>query len=358
MLMQLKVLFITPRFYPEIGGVEKHCYMVTQELSKHGIQVNVITGSLDHKLLPKERQNNLQIYRIFFKKKNNRNLFTILNLVKPWIFLLKNFQILIRNDIIHLHDFQTFLWLCPFLIFFKKNIFITFHGFESYPISRYSRVIRKIAEQTLAGSICVGDFIIKWYGAKPEYITLGASEIHSLLTNPVDKAAVFVGRLTNDSGVLDLIKAIEILKKNYAIQLSLHICGDGQLRKTIEETAKDCGLEIHIHGFVTTPKEYVISSRYVFATGYLSILEAMTLKKPVFSFYNNPLKRDYLYSFPEAEKLMVIASSPEDLAEKIFRAVENPDQTNLLVEHAYEFACEQTWDKVANLYLKLYRERC
>jgi glycosyltransferase involved in cell wall biosynthesis len=353
----MRTLFITQRFYPEIGGVEKHCYMVSQELAKHGIQVSVITGTLDQTLMPKEQLGNLPIHRIFFKNKHRMPPLSMLNIIKAWLFLLKNLRLIFQSDTIHLHDSQTFLWLSPFIPFVRRKAFITFHGFESYPIHNYRKVIRKIAEKILDGSICVGKFIVKWYGAKPDYITLGGTEINiekSSFGN--DNGAVFVGRLANDTGILDLITALGILKSKYHFKFPLHICGDGPLRKIIQQEIEKLGLEIYLHGFIPTPNDLIVKCRYAFLSGYLSILEAMAYKKPVFALYSNPLKRDYLYSFPNAEKLMIIASSPEDLADKIFAMMNNPEETDLLIERAYKFVSQQTWANVACLYLKLYQD--
>jgi glycosyltransferase involved in cell wall biosynthesis len=139
--------------------------------------------------------------------------------------------------------------------------------------------------------------------------------------------------------------------------LPLHICGDGPLRNEIvDETSKN-QLELTMHGFTSETQKHLANCSLAFVTGYLAILEAMANNTPVFTIYNNSLKKDYLYSIPHNKEIMTIASSPQDLAEKLNNSLRNP---TLLIEptkKAQEFAVTQTWDNVADLYLKLYNSR-
>ena len=36
-----KILFLTPRFYPNLGGVEKHVLEISKELSRQGFEISV-----------------------------------------------------------------------------------------------------------------------------------------------------------------------------------------------------------------------------------------------------------------------------------------------------------------------------
>lgn len=77
----------------------------------------------------------------------------------------------------------------------------------------------------------------------------------------------------------------------------------------------------------------------------------------VFAVYNNQLKRDYLYSIPNAKNLMFIAASPDELAEKLYVAIRSLEQIELVLEQAYAFAGKQMWGKIANVYLELYQKK-
>lgn len=355
----MKILFVTPKFQPEIGGVEKHTYCVARELANYGNNMEIVTSTQRIDLKLDQRENKMHVYRLLLANKGNNRLNIVVSLARMWFYLLKKFRLFVGNDIIHLHDYQTFLWVFPFISLLRKPIFITFHGFEDYPIPASARIIRKIAEKTVNGSICVGAFISKWYGTQPKYTTIGGVEILQELVpgSPLEDEIVFIGRLAKDTGILDLIDALRILRETHGVEIPLHICGDGHLRSQIAEYAKNNDLRIFMHGFVTYPQLYLLKCRYAFVTGYLSILEAMSCKRPVFAIYNNPLKRDYLYSIPNARELMFITSSSKDLAERLYFATKNYEQTALLSERAYQFAKQQTWHQVAGMYLELYQKR-
>lgn len=354
----MRVLFIAPRFLPEIGGVEKHICNVAKELIKHRNNVKIITCTHREDLKSSEQQDGIQVYRIFLTILGQRRLSALFHIVKMWFFLLKNFRLLVNSDVIHLHDPQTFLWVFPFVPLLKKPVFITFHGFEGYPVRRFPQIIRRIAEKVVEGNVCVGRFITKWYGTKSDYTTIGGVEVPKLPSEtPIEEAAVFIGRLAEDTGILEFIEALRILKEEYRVEVPLHICGDGPLQPKIRDTARHNNLKILTYGFVKNPQNYLARCCYAFASGYLSILEAMSYRRLVFTIYNNQLKRDYLYSIPNAKNLMFITASPQELAEKLYAVIKNLKQAEPILERAFSFANEQTWEKVANMYLELYQKK-
>ncbi len=352
----MKVLFITPRFYPQLGGVEKHVKSVGEKLSNNGHEITVITCTDRTDLKAFEKMDGMSVYRKFIKAPPIRSrASSISSLSKMMIFLLKNFALIKNHNIIHLHDPEAFLWFAPIILFCRKPVFITFHGFEKYPVPMPSKIIRKIAEKCTSGNICVGDFITKWYGTQANFVIVGGVETNGNLPNGViDEGAIFVGRLERDTGILNFIETLIILKNNFGINLPLHICGDGPLRQQIMQSAKEHDLQIFLHGFVDDVRAQIVKHRYAFVTGYLSILDAMYCKRLVFSIYDNPLKRDYLYSIPENEKLMFIAGSPKDLATKLHDVIRANESAKNILENAFAFAKSQSWENVARVYQTLY----
>jgi glycosyltransferase involved in cell wall biosynthesis len=354
----LKILFITPRFQPEVGGVEKHTYYVAKELANHGNKIEIITITQRTDLKTDEQQNGMLVHRLLLASRGNHWLNVAFGLLSMWFFLSKNFRLLVGSTVVHLHDWQTFLWIFPFIPLLRRPLFITFHGFESYPIPVSAKVIRKIAEKLVDGNICVGAFLTKWYNTKPDFTIIGGVEAAQLPSDShIEKAALFMGRLAEDTGISEFTEALGILKQEFGIDIPLHICGDGPLKPRIKENARHDNLKIFMHGFQKNSQEYLARYSYAFVSGYLSILEAMYQRTPVFTIYNNPLKKDYLCSIPNANDLMVITASPKELAEKLRIAIKNPQQIDPILERAYSFACKQTWEKVANVYLELYQKK-
>ena len=88
---KMKILFLTRRFYPDIGGVEKHIDKISSELIKRGHEIIVITEN------PKnyknhEKINGIEIYRIPIESENGKK-WTI------WKWLVKNRNLIKEADI-------------------------------------------------------------------------------------------------------------------------------------------------------------------------------------------------------------------------------------------------------------------
>lgn len=302
----MKIVFLTRRFYPDIGGVEKHCLEIKKRLEEKGHEVLVIS----------ERDFNLKVGERLKK-------FPI------WFWLWRNRRILKEADIIHCHD--VFFWYWPFIFLWpRKKVFVTFHGWEGrFPPTFRAKLMRKIAEKLSWGNICVGDYIGKWYGTKPDWVTYGGVDVNPTKENKRDLIITFVGRLDKDTGYPIYSEAAKILKKKYP-QLSVNFLDK---EKNIQP--------------------YLTESRFVFASGYLSMLEAMSGRRLVLAVYDNPLKKDYLKMSPFSDLLVISESAPE-LAEKIEFYLAHPQEEKIMVEKAYNWASKQTWDKVVEIYIKLW----
>jgi len=342
----MKILMFSPLFYPHIGGVEKHVMLLSEELIKYGHEISIITLKYEQNLPEFEIRNQIKIYRI--TRNQSFNWFSILK----YKFLLKN------ADIIHLHDFSTFIyWYLPFRFIYPfKKVYITFHGYEGIiPIPKTILLMRFISEYLTNGNICVGEFITKWYKTNADIILYGGvdEELTNIVKNNKRPSAVFIGRLEKDTGIITYINAMKILKQNYGINIEVDVCGDGSLKDYIQKYVIENHLNINLHGFVEDPGSYIIKNDFAFVSGYLSILEAMINKKLVFSIYENDLKKDYLILFPSANNIN-ISSSPNELADQIAYYYKNMEKAKSKIKNAYSFAKYQTWEKVANSYMELW----
>ncbi|MBI3093210.1 MAG: glycosyltransferase family 4 protein [Candidatus Levybacteria bacterium] len=351
----MTILFLTRLFYPHIGGVEKHVMEVSRQLVQRGHKVIVLTEQHQENLKGKEIINSVVIYRIPVGKSEWLKKFRI------WRWLFIHQYLIVKADVVHYHD--VFFWHLPFRFLFpKKPAYTTFHGYEAqFPPSKKAFLVRKLSEKLSKGNICVGDYIKKWYGTKPNYVTYGGIEIiqNSRQRRGSPKAAefkiqkynsklkiLFIGRLENDTGLLIYLEALKILRKK-EVDFEFEVCGDGSLRKLAEGEGR-------VHGFVPNLKTYLMRSDLIFSSSYLSILQAMLFKRPVFAAYNNPLKEDYLKMAPFA-RWIVIENSAIRIARKIIYHKYNKDKYNVLVEEGYNWVKAQRWDNVVSLYLKLWK---
>lgn len=343
----MKILMMADFFYPHIGGVEKHVKFISKELLKRGYEITVLTRRYSKDLPNQEEYEGINIIRF--------NDDTILS---KYNWLEKNQEIIQQHDIIHFHDFGAFIyWYLPF---FKDNlekpIFVTFHGYEGFPINETAIYMRRVCEKMTYGSIAIGEYINKWYGTKSDFISYGGVETiqGDVLGDKENLTASFVGRLEEDTGIRRYIEAVKILKDKYNKNLKLFICGDGTLRKEIENYVKENELNVTCYGFKDNPQNYVENCEYAFTSGYLSMLESMNNKQFVISIYENELKKDYLGCFPNQTNMFEVCKSADEIADKLNYFDENLNAKNEKIETAYKFSCKQSWGNITDIYEKLY----
>ena len=348
----MRILFFTRRFYPLIGGVEKHCLEIGKRLVAQGHTLTVVTETPDKNSKPKETYEGINIYRIPITTEEKSKKFQI------WWWLLNHRKLIKEAEVIHCHD--VFFWYLPFRFLYpRKKVFTTFHGWEGiYPPRLKNKIIRKISEKLSFGNICVGNYIEKWYGTKADFVTYGGVNIVQSSKFKVQSYSskckvqsysskfkiLFVGRLEKDTGLLIYLKTLVILRD----RVEAKFAGDGSLRKEAEKYGT-------VLGFVEDVNEQMQESDFVFTSGYLSILEAMINKKLVFSVYDNPIKEDYLKMAPFSQWI-VIENDPEQLAKKIKFYLENPLEEKKLIEEAYNWVRQQSWKKLTEKYLELWEK--
>lgn len=336
----MNILFFTRLFYPHIGGVEKHVIEIGKRLVKDGHTLTILTENHGYK--DQETIEGIQIIRIPVGKSEKLKKFAI------WTWLQQHNYIIREADVIHIHD--VFFWYLPFkLLFPKKPVYITFHGYETvFPPTQTAKLNRKIAERMTLGNICVGDYIAPWYETKPSLVTYGGVDIEKfrLKTKHKIPRIVFIGRGTKDNGIHVYLQALEIFKE-HRIPFTFEVYGDTPYQKEIETLGK-------VYGFVEDIQAVLAQSNIVFASSYLSIFDAFAQKKPVFSVYTNPLKRDYLEMSPFV-KWITMTDNPHHVAQELKKQIENPLYHVDNITHSYEWVQNQTWEKVKELYYSLWR---
>lgn len=344
----MNIVMFVDKFYPFIGGVEKHTMKISRNLVERGNKVTIITrGNKD--LPTKEVYKGISIIRINFEQKN-----VILNIYYQ---IIKNIKVIFNADIIHFHDYSTFYyWFYPFrYVFFWKKYFITFHGWEGkFPPDKNVIKIRKRCEKYTKGNICVGDFIKKWYETKPNITIYGAAE-SDIVTKfeKEDNKILYLGRLEEDTGILKYIDILKIVKDVYKIDFKFEICGDGQLKKLVIEKLQELKIDYIYHGFIEDSTKYLRSSKICFTSGYLSIIEAMNNENVVVSLYNNDLKRDYITMMPCSNEIIANDDNMY-LAKEIVKVLKDNDEYLKRVTSAKKWSKKQTWDNVVEEYLKLW----
>ncbi len=360
----MTILFLSRLFYPHIGGVEKHVLEISKILVSKGHKVIVISEKFPEShstsyqsdspsARPVGKLKNLESYNINPGKDNWFKKF------RSWKQLWKYKGLIRGADVVHCHD--VFFWYLPFRFLFpSKKVYTTFHGYEGNNIPNKRAIfMHKIAEKLSKGNICVGDFLKKWYGTKPAFVTYGAVDLETINKYSTENKnkknlsskIIFFGRLENETGIMKYLEALKILKKK-GISLELDIYGEGSLKEAVIKYKKENNLKINLKGFIMNIESVLNNYEYVFCSRYLSILESMAFRKPIFAEYNNLIKKDYLQMTPFA-KYISISKDAVDIAQDIEDCLLGKKKLN--VEDAYTFVKTETWDKMTDTYLKLWR---
>ncbi len=360
--MQSKtIVHLCRRFYPEIGGVEKHVYRISQEMIKDGHRVIIITLQPsditeesknvkkifdDHQ---ETKQNQLTIYRIH---STNNSSWQYKKSI--WHWFLKNRQILKEADIIQVHD--VFWWIIPIYPWLRKKLFMTFHGYEQIPLTQKQKFWHQVAHKLTRASLAIGGFHEKWYGVKADIVCFGA--VDSLMNTErksknIDNQLkiLYLGRMEHDVGLMQYLRGLKKTIDSGKIKkkIILEIVGEGSLEKEAKKYVAENNLPVIFLGKIENASSLIDHYDLLFASQYLVILEGLAVGKPIIAFAGNQFKEDYLLQTPFADWINIFSMSYE-LAEKILVT------PNLkLVNKAQEWAKSQTWQKMVENYYQIWR---
>lgn len=340
----MNIVMIARLFWPHGGGVETHVYKLSQKLIADGHSVTVVTEQFGEKLPLEETYDGITIARLPFSFLRDK--------LATWQWMWQQRRLFLEAEVVHVHD--VFWWYLPLRLFFwKQPVHTTFHGYEGVEPPKWKAVVhRKVVEWLSRKTICVGDFMRKWYTAKPDAVTYGAADWLELVNPEKEgkpKTAVYFGRLAADAGVMSYVRAMERLGSEW----KLDVYGDGPQRHEIEHYMRAHTVNVQISPWNDQMSIIIGNYRYAFVSRYLAMIEAMQAKRLVVAVYNNEIKRDYLFCHP-MRKNMIIAGKPQELVEKLNELTERDEQQ--MVHNAYVWAKEQTWDTMKETYVSLWNE--
>lgn len=336
---------MTPSFHPAIGGVETHVRRVSECLASRGHEVAILTHAEPGAGAARSgRLGPLSVHRL-----PQTGWWQAWRGARPHI---------AAADVVHCHDAYSFLhfhlpscYLPP-----RRPAFITFHGYEGYPIPAEAIRRRRFVSRKARGAICMGDFIPRWYGTPCFAVSCGGVDPpQSIPPLPQRPSALFLGRLAEDTSIMLYLDALSRLRSEHNRALPLTVIGDGPLREPARRYAQAQRLDVTFLGAVAEPSPHFAAADFAFVSGYLAIWQALALKRLVFAVCENELKRDYLFGFPEADRVLMVAGDPDDLADQLQAALADPSRAEDVRERGAALAAQHTWDAVADLYLSLYR---
>lgn len=379
----MKILMLTPYFYPHTGGTEKYVKDLSTELVKKGHEVTVITNNVPiSKHAPAEEvaKEGFKVIRL-----------PAVDVAYLPITMAFNKKMCEGYDIVHCHaPAASFVRAVAGKI--KAPVMVTFHcdilmfdKFMGVPIpdflksafndlmAAYSKFWVKRADGVLATteSYAAGSPVLK---AVPHYVApIGvhlegfdkmAEKLKISEKTKKKNQVVFVGRLAANKGVDYLIRAIPLIMRKFP-DVKVLICGEGEEKAHLEALVSRFGVKdnVEFHGVLTFEQliEYYSNSMCFVLPSINSLeafgivqLEAMACRTAVVASNIRGVN-----SVIDNGKAGYIAEpfDPKDLAEKIMMVLSDPAKAIEMGKYGRRM-CEETynWNKITDKILGFYQE--
>lgn len=294
----VRVLMVVPQYpFPVVGGLEKQAHALSSILVRHGAKVAVLSGKIQADQAGFETIEGVEVYRLRWP----RNRF-VRWLASPWSFARAFCRLAREADVVHCHvKSGVGLFAIALARRMHKPVVVKLAGMgpDGLPglrggaIGRIRIALFRSADAVVAmstESIRELDAIGYARGrilATPNGIDLERQPLASPgSAGPV--RLVFVGRLSEEKAIPDLIAALSPLPRDGA--WTLDILGEGPLRDEIAKQIQSEGLDgrVRLWGRVDNVGEHLAHS-HVFVLPSLregnsnAILEAMVAGLPIIS---------------------------------------------------------------------------
>ncbi len=355
----MKIGLVTPYIYPLPGGVNAHVGFLYQHLKARGHDVRIISST--HGL---QRASEGDIIRIGrgFSVPSNGSMGT-LTISPRFLSQCRNVLAEERFDLLHFHEpFVPFLSLVLLRESTSVNV-ATFHAYNGWsPAYEFGRRMLGSYARRLHGRITVSVaaryFIDKYFPGDYKVIPNGVEVERFATARPIERwrdgtpNLLFVGRFEERKGLLHLLKAYRLLRRE-GRDCRLLVVGHGPQEREARRyvlTRRLGGVELLGRvGDDEKARWFATSDIYVSpATGRESfgivLLEAMAAGKPIVCSdihgYKGVVRRG-------EQALLVPPRDARALADAIARLLDDPKGRTRMGESGRERSHEFGWDRVA-----------
>lgn len=238
----MKLMMVTPYFYPKTGGLENYAYNMAYGLQKtYGLDIVVVTSNHKKKKDVVETINGMKVYRLapLFKLSNTP--------VNPfWHGKIKKIIKNEKPDVINAHSPVPFIADIAARVSSKTPFILTYHAFTikktgspllNFVISCYSffeRFLFKKAHKIIIVSDVIKTTVAKKFRDKviTIYNSLPSKDItqKNVYPNKKEIKIVFISSLDkshNWKGLDEILLAIKLLHDKTKNRITLNIIGDG-----------------------------------------------------------------------------------------------------------------------------------
>ncbi|NOX59822.1 MAG: glycosyltransferase family 4 protein [Planctomycetes bacterium] len=348
----MKIVFVTYRYWPAVGGVEKYMHRLSQAMIAKGHEVDLVCAAHEGGLPECEAYEGVRIHRFPAHRSP----------LRCWVSLMQKRSLFKQADVIHISDtlvleyfYRMLAWTMP-----NKPLFLTRHGMSyEYPVPAEQKARARRTLNLVDGIVHDGLFIEPMLGVKPDCVPdqglfPEADDIEDV-PEPPPTSATFVGRLEPDSAIDVYVDAIRVLRDVHQMPIRLDVYGDGTLRLPLERKATQQNLPITFHGWQAGAQERITDGCFAFIAGRMAIQESMARKRLVVAAYKDPLKDLYVNGEPFGPWL-VSGGDAEAIAKHVAYYANHNDERRNLVDQAYAHARTLSWSKTADAYLQLWSQ--
>ena len=246
-------------YLPHLGGIERYVYNMTEQLTKYGDEVCIVTSRTGD-LLRYEIINGTPVYRVECYEllegrypilKFNKETRQIFRILKD-----KHFDMIIINARFYLHSTAAALFArrnhIPCIVLEHGSSHLTIHNpvwdfigelFEHVHTGILKKICRNYYGTCEACNEWLEHFHIRSKGII--YNGINVSEVNRSLKvcgnfrkkygiSPQDTVVVFTGRLLAEKGLLSLLEAVERINQSEK-KVYLFVAGDGDLKEEVDK---------------------------------------------------------------------------------------------------------------------------
>ena len=354
----LRVLMVTPRYLPEMGGVENHVHQVASRLSQAGVQITVLTTDREGNLPADESMSGVRVARVRAWPARRDYYFA------PGIYSYIQQR---KWNLVHIQSYHTLV--APLAMLSarrtKTPYLLTFHG--GGHSSRFRNAARGLQLAMLRPLLSHAERLITlahfeeaFYAEK---LHLPASKFMLIpngadLPQPVSRPQqknggtliASVGRLERYKGHQRIISAMPAILKSKP-DVRLWVAGKGPYEPALRSLAKKLGVEDRVQFHAIPPEDregmaqklaqaslVVLLSEY--ETHPIAILEALALGCPTLVSNTSGLGE---LSEQGMSRAIPLDSTPDQVATAVLAQLSNPLIPGKMTLPSWDDCAEGLW---------------
>lgn len=375
----MNIGFISPHTFTYPGGVQKHTLALKKEFEKKGHTVKIIYpreklhqkrgkdeillgGALVMSGNASRTNLSLNVTPLSVKRKLKKEKFDVLHFQNFGLFL--PWQVLGAVDQLEKKPLKilTFHALLDASKIFKDMPFFV-DILNDYVLPKFDGIIG-VSKPVLSQIKYNGPTKIIPNGIDLKFFNPNGEKIKKFVSSANTQKflnILFVGRIEKRKGLIYLVKAFEILKKEFK-NIRLIVVGEGDKKEKIEFYIKRHHIpDVFFEGKVKEkdlPKYYRTADICCFPSLYgeafgIVLLEAMASAKPVVAFANQGYK-EVLKG--KGAEFLVQPKDTQELVKKLKILIKNDKKRKEMGEWGRKEAEKYSWEKIADQTLKFYEE--